>query len=254
MLQASNNVAADNDNADDEQLTHQQLQAWMHSLICEWLCCQVWLCCHAVWLAGSMCVTERRAGSTHQESHKHASMPFLVLLLLLPMTDSDGKLWVPSDSLQLLPARMPYELLGPCILAAVDACAAAAQQDTNPLAPADGAPSAELDPQQQLKQQQQFGLHLYGIDLQEPITGPLSTCLQAYPALQQLVLQGLNVDTHAAAALAQHVCRSPQQGGAAAASSSLKQLHLHGVFMGQLAWQALVKGMGQASCQLQTLR
>jgi hypothetical protein len=182
---------------------------------------------------------------------EHITSKHLLCHAAVAATDADGQLSVTSDSMQLLPAHLPYELLGPCILAAVDRCAAATStQRTNqtaqhiPAQQPNGSAPAQLV-------QQQIGLQLYGIDLQEPVAGPLTTCFQAYPALQQLLLQELNVDTQAAAALAQHICCSPHR---ASSSSSLQQLHLRAVFMGQLAWQALAGGLGHASCQLQTLR
>lgn len=192
--------------------------------------------------------------------------------MLLLLTGEDGQLTIPADSLQLLPAKLSYELLGPCILAAVDHAVAAttpAQHQHSSLrdsrsssctpqhAPCNHQQPDILPPEQQ--QQERLGIHMYGIDLQEPVAGPLQTCYQAYPLLQQLSLQELNVDAHAAAALAcmvqeatcmsQHTDCSSSNGRAA----GLRALSLTAVFMCQMAWQSIAKGIA-AGCQLQTLR
>jgi hypothetical protein len=182
----------------------------------------------------------------------------------LSATDEDGHLVVPSDSLQLLPARLPYELLGPCILAAVDSLAAAARpanKHTDTQADNKSSGASQAAAHQQLlqaqpacqQQQQQVALQLYGIDLQEPITGPLVTCFQAYSFLQQLSLQELNVDAHAAAAIASMVQHTPSACSSQQAASGLVGLTLKHVFMGHTAWKTLLKGIA-AGCQLQTLR
>lgn len=172
---------------------------------------------------------------------------------------------VPYDSLQLLPARLPYELLGPCILAAVDSVAAAttpAHQHTdskNSSKTSGGSQSTAADEKllqaqpAREQQQQQVALQLYGIDLQEPITGPLVTCFQAYSFLQQLSLQELNVDAHAAAAIASMVQRTPSACNTQHTASGLIGLTLKNVFMCHTAWQTLLTGIA-AGCQLQTLR
>lgn len=167
---------------------------------------------------------------------------------------------MPYDSLQLLPARLPYELLGPCILAAVDSLAAAARPahkhtDTQADNKSSGASQAAaheqlLHAQPTCQQQQQVALQLYGIDLQEPITGPLVTCFQAYSFLQQLSLQELNVDAHAATAIASMVHHPPS---ACSTASGLTGLTLKNVFMCHAAWKTMLRGLA-AGCQLQTLR
>jgi uncharacterized protein YijF (DUF1287 family) len=151
-------------------------------------------------------------------------------LFLFP--GENGQLVIPADSLLLLPAQLPYEMLGPCILAAVDTAVAAAQQ----------------------QDQQQLGLQLCGIDLQEPVCGPLLTCFQAYPTLQQLSLRELNIDSHAAATLAN--LWQPQHAGHSSSSSvsGLKVLSMQAVFMCQMAWQRVAQGIMAGVCQLQTLR
>jgi hypothetical protein len=83
----------------------------------------------------------------------------------------------------------------------------------------------------------------------------LTTCVQAYPSVQQLDLQELNVDAHAAAALAslvQHTCCTSQHTGRSS-ESGLQSISLRAVFMCQLAWQSLAEGIS-ARCQLRTLR
>lgn len=95
-----------------------------------------------------------------------------------------------------------------------------------------------------------MGLQLCGIDLQEPVCGPLLTCFQAYPTLQQLGLRELNVDSHAAGTLA-NMWQSHHTGSSV---SGLKVLSLQAVFMCQLAWARVAQGIMAGSCQLQTLR
>jgi hypothetical protein len=157
-----------------------------------------------------------------------------------------GHLVIPADSLLLLPARLPYELLGPCMLAAVDAAAGAAQPSSTG---------------QQLTTEPCTGLQLEGIDLQEPVTGPLSTCFTATPYnfLQHLSLKELNVDAQAAAAVGSLIQSSasslqpPGSGSNSNSSNGLTSLCLQAVFMCQLAWQALTKGLS-ANCSLRVLR
>lgn len=171
---------------------------------------------------------------------------------------------MPYDSLQLLPAKLPYELLGPCILAAVDSLAAAAgpaRQHNDSRTCNQGSGSCQDAADGQLlqaqpacqQQQQQVALQLYGIDVQEPITGPLVTCFQAYSFLQQLSLQELNVDAHAAAAIASMVQHTPSACSTQHTASGLIGLTLKNVFMCQTAWQTLLRGIA-AGCQVQTLR
>lgn len=175
------------------------------------------------------------------------------------ITGQDGHLIIPADSLLLLPAQLPYELLGPCILAAVDTAVATSsvqrQQDRRTSQHASASQPQQSGPLQNGQQHGQLCLQLNGIDLQEPICGPLTTCVQAYHALQQLHLQELNVDAHAAAAFAsivQHTC-CPSQHTSSSTGSGLQGLSLRAVFLCQLAWQSLAKGIS-AGCQLQTLR
>lgn len=157
----------------------------------------------------------------------------------------DNCLVISADSLHLLPPQMPYELLGPCILAAVDRLAA-------PAAAAPSTTAVACTPQQKHqqpkhRQQKGSGLRLYGVDLQEPIAGPLATCFSAYPFLQHLSLQELNIDSQAAAALGSNILQQQQQ------QSGLLSLCLRAVFMCDMAWQALMRGIA-AGCCLQTLR
>lgn len=140
--------------------------------------------------------------------------------LSLPAVDDDGQLLISADSLRLLPARLPYELLAHALQAAVDSCASA-------------------------QQQQLSGLRLVAVDLQEPAARPLRTCIAAYPCLTRLSLAELNVDVTAAAAL------GAIAGGVS--GGSLQHLALEGTFMCDLAWQAFADGLA-AGCQLTSLR
>jgi hypothetical protein len=180
-----------------------------------------------------------------------------------------GQLVISSDSLRLLPAQLPYELLGPLILAAVDGIIANNQQQLQEsnqqpdavsvqrkLALQENIGHAPLDEQQQHQQQQ--GLQLVGIDLQQPVAAPLTTCMAAYSCLQQLSLQELNIDVCAAKALGSILhsgSSSFSSNGCStgAAGCSLRGLTLNGVFMCDMAWQALCDGLA-AGCELQTIR
>lgn len=198
----------DPDDSDDCLLSHEALQAWVAALSCE-LEMVLGRCIHRTWLHSSIQTAAAAAACFAGEK---------------------GHLAIPADSLLLLPAQLPYEMLGPCVLAAVDN-AARQQQD-----------------------QQQLGLQLCGIDLQEPVCGPLLTCFQAYPTLQRLGLRELNVDSHAAGTLA-NMWRSHHTGRSNSSSvSGLKVLSLQAVFMCQLAWQRVAQGIMGGACQLQTLR
>lgn len=92
-----------------------------------------------------------------------------------------------------------------------------------------------------------MGLQLYGVDMQEPMAAPLMTCFAAYPCMQRLSLQELNVDVQAAGVLGSMVVQHTS------GSSFLVTLELKTVYMCDLAWRAFVKGLA-AGCQLHVLR
>lgn len=165
----------------------------------------------------------------------------------------DGHLIIPTDSLQLLPARLPYELLGPCILAAVDSHAAAVTAQHSSCMP-QASQSCRQQTQHPALQHPHMGLQLCGLDLQQPLAAPLATCFAAYPFLRHLGLQELNIDT-AVAGILGSLIQSPacRMQGSCCSSSSLIGLGLKSVFMCDLAWQAFSRGLA-AGCQLQTLR
>jgi hypothetical protein len=191
----------------------------------------------------------------------------------LPAVDEAGQLVISSDSLRLLPAQLPYELLGPLVLAAVDGIISDNQQQQKPsnqqqdpaamqgkVALQDSPNRVPQDEQQDEQQQhhQQQGLQLVGIDLQQPVAAPLTTCMAAYACLQQLSLQELNIDVCAAKALGSILhsgSSSFSSNGCStgAAGCSLRSLTLDGVFMCDIAWQALCEGLA-AGCELETIR
>lgn len=170
----------------------------------------------------------------------------------------------------MLPSQ-PYELLGPLVLAAVDGLIANNQQQlTQPeqqqatngvqhkLVSHEGSPPQAQGEQRDQLHQQQHGLQLVGIDLQQPVAAPLTTCMAAYSCLQQLSLQELNIDVCAAKALGSILhsgCSNFSSNGCStgAAGCSLRSLALDAVFMCDMAWQALCDGLA-AGCELQTIR
>ncbi|KAF6259399.1 hypothetical protein COO60DRAFT_1008119 [Scenedesmus sp. NREL 46B-D3] len=181
-----------------------------------------------------------------------------------------GQLVISSDSLRLLPAQLPYELLGPLILAAVDSLIANKHQQCRHKTQQRSCAAVQLSLQDnfglaaqgmkddQQPHQQQQGLQLVGIDLQQPAAAPLTTCMAAYSCLQQLSLQELNIDVCAAKALGSILHSgsnsfSSKGCSTGAAGCSLRSLTLDTVFMCDMAWQALCKGLA-AGCELQTLR
>jgi hypothetical protein len=192
--------------------------------------------------------------------------------LFLPAATDDGQLVISSDSFLVLPSQLPYELLGPLVLAAVDGLisnnqqqseqlhqqqAADAVQRKHALHEGSGFPAQNGQHDQQLHQQQR-GLHLVGIDLQQPVAAPLTTCMAAYSCLQQLSLQELNIDVCAAKALGSILhsgCSSFSSHGCStgAAGCSLRSLTLDAVFMCDMAWRALCDGLA-AGCELHTIR
>lgn len=88
---------------DSELLSHQALQAWVAALSCELGMLLGGYCFHpASWLQSS----SQRAAAACFAGEK-------------------GQLAISADSLLLLPAQLPYEMLGPCMLAAVDTSVAA---------------------------------------------------------------------------------------------------------------------------------
>jgi len=143
------------------------------------------------------------------------------------------------DSLRLLPQLLPYELLGPLIIAAADTI------NSNITLPGVTLDSTAMLQQQQ-KQPLQKGLRLISIDLQEPAAKPLQTCVAAYSNLQQLSLQELNIDV----AMAQQLGQIASSKGA---GSHLKQLCLQSVFMCETAWGLFLHEL-QQGCGLQVLR
>jgi hypothetical protein len=131
----------------------------------------------------------------------------------------------------LLLQQGQYDLLGPLVLAAVDQWLAAGSPQT---------------PQHQ----QQSGLCLAGIDLQEPLARPLRTCLEVYAAaLQRLSVRHCNLDTALAAALG----ALWQPNSCSRSVCGLLSLSLAHVFMCELAWRAFTQGLA-AGCGLQALR
>lgn len=137
------------------------------------------------------------------------------------LEEYDDSLVVCSESLRLLPSDLPYELLGPALLVALDARVADCR----------GRGSALNE------------LRLVSLDVQEPLSGPLSTCFAAFSCLQSLSLAELNVDTPAATALGQLLC-----GG------RISGLSLQGVFLCETAWQGLFNGLAAGVTGLHTLR
>uniref|UniRef100_A0A383VZW8 Uncharacterized protein n=1 Tax=Tetradesmus obliquus TaxID=3088 RepID=A0A383VZW8_TETOB len=192
-------------------------------------------------------------------------------LQALNITD-DGQLVISSESLGMLPSQLPYELLGPLVLAAVDGIIANNQQQltqpeqqqaTNAMQHkltlhGGAAPPAQSEQRDCRLHHQQRGLQLVGIDLQQPVAAPLTTCMAAYSCLQQLSLQELNIDVCAAKALGSILhsgCSNFSSNGCStgAAGCSLRSLTLDAVFMCDMAWQALCDGLA-AGCELQTIR
>jgi hypothetical protein len=186
----------------------------------------------------------------------------------VPAVNEAGQLLISSDSLRLLPAQLPYELLGPLVLAAVDGIIANNQQQLQQTNQQQVAASVQRKlalqesishaPPDKPQDQQQQGLQLVGIDLQQPVAAPLTTCMAAYSCLQQLSLQELNIDVCAAKALGSILhsgSSSFSSNGCStgAAGCSLRGLTLDGVFMCDMAWQALCEGLA-AGCELQTIR
>jgi hypothetical protein len=191
----------------------------------------------------------------------------------MPAVDDMGQLIISSDSLRLLPAQLPYELLGPLILAAVDGLVAESQHQTQHLNQ-QTKPAAAVQQKLALRRtcktfaedkqhdqqpcQQQRGLRLAGIDLQQPVAAPLTTCMAAYSCLQQLSLQELNIDVCAAKALGSILHSGSETFSSngcstGAAGCSLRSLTLDAVFMCDMAWRALCEGLA-AGCELQTIR
>lgn len=133
-----------------------------------------------------------------------------------PPVGDDGELLACGDAIRcLLPARLPYDLLGGLLLAALDGRADVA------------------------------ALALRGIDVQQPLAAPLRTAVAAFDSLRRLALSDCNVDVPAAAGLAA-LCGGPGR--------ALASLSLSGVFMCELAWQALALGLAAPGCRVEELQ
>lgn len=200
------------------------------------------MCC---WLLLNLLLPFHYHRSIHRAGRNQAFQPISLYVALAAV--EDGQLSVTADSLRLLPQQLPYELLGALVLAAADAYASAQHVHGKQILQQLSEQQAHVQfSNAQLQQQQQIqGLRLASIDLQEPVTRPLQTCLTAYTNIQQLSLNELNIDVSAAAALGSHL--------QTASGCHLHSFILDGVFMCELAWAALAEGMA-AGCDLQALR